>query len=119
MIKQHPTEFGTHRGAANAIVIAIACAALSGCAALSNPVANGVPVRIVPNELLAATKEGFEPLPLNLLRQPPPDSYVLAEGDILGVQGIYGSPDSPPPVTVPDTADLPPAIGYPVPVRRD
>jgi hypothetical protein len=105
-------------------MVAIAASAwlicgLCGCASLTNPVANGVPVRILPEELLAPSKEGFDLLPLTLLRQPPPDAYVLAEGDILGVQGIYGDAATPPPVTVPDTADLPPAIGYPVPIRPD
>jgi protein involved in polysaccharide export with SLBB domain len=98
---------------------ALAVCLLGGCASLTNPVANGVPVRILPDELLAPSKEGFEFLPLTLLRQPPPEAYILAEGDILGVQGIYGDAATPPPVTVPDTADLPPAIGYPVPIRPD
>jgi protein involved in polysaccharide export with SLBB domain len=94
---------------------------LSGCAALTNPVANGVPVRILPDELLAASKEGYEPIPLTLLRQPPPEQYILESGDTLGVYigGVLGTEETPPPVNIPDTPDLPPSVGYPFPIRDD
>ncbi len=94
---------------------------LAGCAAVTNPVANGVPVHMVPDELLAPSKEGFEPIDLTLLRQQPPVEYLLAAGDTLGiyVEGILGDPESPPPVSVPDVPDLSPSIGYPFPIRSD
>jgi protein involved in polysaccharide export with SLBB domain len=94
---------------------------LAGCAALTNPVANGVPVRILPDELLAESREGFEPIPLTLLRQPPPEEYILATGDTLGVYiaGVLGTEETPPPVNIPDTPDLPPSVGYPFPIRED
>jgi hypothetical protein len=57
----------------------------SGCAALTNPIVNGVPVRILPDELLAESREGLEPIPLTTLRQQPPEKYLLAAGDTLGV----------------------------------
>jgi protein involved in polysaccharide export with SLBB domain len=100
---------------------ALACAHLVGCAALTNPVANGVPVHMVPNELLAPSKEGFDRVDLTLLRQTPPKQYLLAPGDTLGVyiEGIIGRPETPPPVSVPDSPDMPPAIGYPFPIRAD
>ncbi|MGL4512587.1 MAG: polysaccharide biosynthesis/export family protein [Lacipirellulaceae bacterium] len=100
--------------------MAIASALLSGCAAITNPTANGVPAHIVPPELLAPTREGFEPIDPSLLRQSPPDVYRLASGDILGVyvEGIIGNADNPPPVNLPDSAELPPAIGFPFPVRE-
>ena len=58
---------------------------------LTNPVANGVPARILPDELLAESREG-EPVPLTLLRQRPPEKYVLAAGDTLGIYigGVLG-----------------------------
>ena len=96
-----------------------ACLLVSGCAALTNPVANGVPVRILPDELLAPTREGYQPIPLTLLRQPPPEKYILAPGDILAVQGLYGDDETPPPVNIPDSPELPPSVGYPVPIRLD
>ena len=94
---------------------------MTGCAALTNPTINGVPVRILPDELLAESKEGFEPIPLTLLRQPPPDKYFLETGDTLGIyiEGILGSEEIPPPVNIPDSNEQPPSIGYPFPIRED
>jgi protein involved in polysaccharide export with SLBB domain len=93
----------------------------SGCAALTNPIANGVPVRILPDELLAESREGLEPIPLTTLRQQPADKYVLAAGDTLGIyiEGVLGSAETPPPVNVPESAELQPSIGYPFPIRKD
>jgi hypothetical protein len=91
------------------LIACAACALLPGCAAVTNPVANGVPVHLLPEELLAESREGFEQIPLTLLRQPPPESYVLATGDILGVfiEGIVGGENTPPPINIPDSAELP------------
>jgi protein involved in polysaccharide export with SLBB domain len=102
--------------------MAVACCALfAGCAALTNPIANGIPVRLLPDELLAESREGFEPIPLTTLRQPPPDKYILAAGDTLGiyVEGVLGTRETPPPVNLPETTDLPPSVGYPFPIRDD
>jgi protein involved in polysaccharide export with SLBB domain len=104
-----------------AVMLATCCALSAGCAALTNPIANGIPVRLLPDELLAESREGFEPIPLTLLRQPPPEKYVLAPGDTLGIyiEGVLGAAETPPPVNIPETADLPPSVGYPFPVRDD
>ncbi len=93
----------------------------SGCASFTNPVANGVPVRILPEELLADTKEDFQPVPLTLLRQQRPEQYLLGPRDTLGIyiEGILGTEETPPPVNIPASPDLPPSIGYPFPVRQD
>ena len=114
--KRRPRGFA--RVAAFAGLIALG---FSGCAALTNPVANGIPVRILPNELLAESNEGFENLPLTTLRQPPPERYVLAAGDTLGIyiEGVLGSAETPPPVNVSESSDTPPSIGYPFPIRGD
>src|SRR5262245_42599343 len=98
-----------------AILAATGAVALAGCAAVTNPVANGIPVRLLPEELKAETREGFEQIPLTLLRQQPPEAYLLDVGDTLGIfiEGVIGSTDTPPPVNIPDTAELPPSIGYP------
>jgi protein involved in polysaccharide export with SLBB domain len=106
----------------SAIALAlIVTALLPGCAAVTNPVANGIPVRLLPDELLAESREGFEQIPLSLLRQKPPEIYRLSAGDILGVyiEGVLGNAETPPPVNLPETPELPPAIGYPIPVRVD
>src|SRR5712692_9127656 len=55
-----------------------------GCAALTNPVGSGVPVRDLPAELRGETHDE-ESVPLSLLRRIPPDVYRLAPGDVLGI----------------------------------
>ncbi len=99
----------------------VLCTLFSGCAAITNPIAHGVPVRMLPEELLAKSREGFEPIDLTLLRQQKPKEYLLAPGDILAVyiEGIIGSADTPPPVYNPAAAELTPSIGYPLPIRAD
>jgi hypothetical protein len=93
----------------------------SGCAAITNPVANAVPVRRLPPQFLGRPRENDQPVPLSLLRQKPPDKYVLEPGDVLGVwvEGVLGDQTQPPPVSLTERGRLPPAIGYPVPVRED
>jgi protein involved in polysaccharide export with SLBB domain len=103
------------------------CAALTGCAALTNPVAEGLPVRRLPPELLGPAREDKGTLPLTLLRQKPVCVYRLAPGDELGVwiPGVLGEPTVPPPMElapatqIRDQRRLPPGVGYPVPVRED
>ncbi len=109
------------RAARLAVAATTLCAFLSGCAALTNPVANGVPVHMLPDELLAESREGFQQIPLTLLRQKTPEHYILAAGDTLGIfiEGILGEAESPPPVNVPDSPELPLSIGYPFAVRQD
>jgi protein involved in polysaccharide export with SLBB domain len=98
-----------------------------GCAALTNPVASGIPVRHVPEELLAPSKEGEQTIPLGLLGQCRPAVYRLAAGDVLAVylEGFLGSPNLPIPVQTPaliqqrDWRKLPASEGYPVTVQED
>jgi protein involved in polysaccharide export with SLBB domain len=96
----------------------------SGCAALSNPALEGIPVRLLPEELRGKSVEGMKPIPLNLLAQPQPDSYRVGPNDVLGifVEGVLGGLDSPPPLLPPvqlDTVQLPQATGFPIQVRLD
>jgi protein involved in polysaccharide export with SLBB domain len=107
---------------AGVLLTALSFGALfTGCAALTNPIANGIPVRLLPEELLAESREGYEPIPLTLLRQPPPKKYILAAGDTLGIyiEGVLGAAETPPPVNIPETGELPPSVGYPFPIRDD
>ncbi len=100
----------------------VACAVVwSGCAAITNPVANGVPARLLPPELLAESVEDLEPVPLDWLRVKPPKPYRLDTGDIVGVyvEGALGDRDQLPPINFPQVADLPPSIGFPIPVGDD
>ncbi|HEY7328453.1 MAG TPA: polysaccharide biosynthesis/export family protein [Gemmataceae bacterium] len=98
---------------------------------MSNPVANGIPARRVPPELLGESKEGMQRLPLTLLQQPPPRAYKLAAGDVLGVwiEGVIGEKGKPPLII--DRKEMGPssdsagtiqqttAVGYPIPIRAN
>jgi len=97
------------------------CGALQGCAALSNPVVNGVPVRKVPPELLGESKEGSQTIPMPVLRQKRPEAYLIGPEDVLGVwiEGILGEKGQAPPMRLPESGNLPPALGFPIPVRDD
>ncbi|MCS6976313.1 MAG: polysaccharide biosynthesis/export family protein [Gemmatales bacterium] len=104
-----------------ALVLLMFCAVLNGCAAITNPVANGVPVRRLPPHFLARPRENDQPVPLSLLRQKPPEKYILEPGDVLGVwiEGVLGERNQTPPVGLTERGRLPPAIGYPIPIRED
>lgn len=95
-----------------------------GCAAITNPVADGIPVRRLPPEALGESRNDVRPVPLASLVVPAPPAYTLAAGDTLGVfaPGALGRLEDTPPVTVvsgPDGSSRPPAIGYPVLVREN
>ncbi len=111
-------------------MVALLFCLTTGCAALTNPVLNGIPVRRLPPELLSSPRrENQQTIPLSLLRQPQPEDYILAPGDVLGVfiAGIFPTTladQPPPPVYFPSQIDplgagLPPSLGYPVTIRND
>ena len=103
------------------VAVLLLCGSLCGCAAMTNPVSRGMGVHEVPPELLAQSKEGREPIPLLYLRQQPPEAYLLAPGDVLGVviEGVLGDSGQAPPVNIDPSGKLAPSMGYPVPVRED
>lgn len=110
-----------------AILVVIMAIVVNGCTALTNPIADGVPVRLVPPEILGPSKTCYQTLPLNLLKQTPPGVYKLDSGDVLGVfiDGFLGEKNVPLPVHVApllQTAGqnrLDPSAGYPVRVQED
>jgi protein involved in polysaccharide export with SLBB domain len=96
---------------------------VSGCAAVTNPVADGVNVNRLPQEVMAPRKDELVEIPLGLLRRPQPDVYRLDAGDVLGVfiEGVLGNKDQAPPVRFVTEAEAPgstsyrvPAMGYPI-----
>lgn len=93
----------------------------TGCTAVLSPIET-IPADRVPPQFLAqpqAFKTNIDPA---RLRQPSPKNYILEAGDVLGVfvEGALGAFEEAPPVQIPQPgSDLPPAIGYPVPVRED
>lgn len=94
---------------------------LGGCAAVTNPVGVGVPVRRLPPEVRGQSREALVTVPLDLLRQTQPDVYRLDAGDVLGIwiATVLGDPNQAPPVRPPEQGQARPSLGYPVPVRDD
>lgn len=93
-----------------------------GCAAVSNPVSDGIPVRYLPKEVLGRPKKELVPVPLTLLRIKEADNYKLDKGDILAVIAgdMFGPENIQPPVSIPNPGEgTLSAVGYPVPVRED
>lgn len=94
---------------------------LSGCASLSNPTANSVPVNRLPAEVLGESREVEQTIPEKFLKAPRQDPYLLSPNDVLGVfiRNITGDEKTiPPVVTLPDTR-LPPSFGFPFVIRED
>ncbi len=95
---------------------------LPGWAGCCSPFWYSVPADCVNGpRLFDAPRASQEPINFVCLRQDPPPVYQLGPRDILGIyiEGVLGKPDDPPPVHFPEQADIPPAIGYPIPVRED
>jgi hypothetical protein len=115
-----PTPARTRRLAAP-LLAGLGCLLAGGCAALTNPVADGIPVRRLPEEVFGRPASELRDLPLTLLRQGEPDAYRLAPGDVLGIvaEGILGERGQAPPVRLPGDGGQAPALGYPVPVQED
>lgn len=109
------------------LLIALVTAAAMGCAAVTNPVADGIPVRRLPPEVLGPCRKDLVPIPLTLLQQPRSYVYRAAPGDVLGVwiDEVFGERGLAPPIhTAPqmealNQRRLTPAMGYPVTVRED
>jgi hypothetical protein len=101
-------------------VVLVVCV-LNGCAAITNPTVDGVPVRRLPPEVFGESRETMRPIQLTALRQKPPDAYLLGPGDVLGVyiEGVLGEKGQAPPVRIPEQGNLLPALGYPLPVREN
>lgn len=95
--------------------------ATSGCTSISRR--ETVSPHCFTNGLYGGPRSEQEPINLVRLRQDPPAVYMLGPGDTLGiyVEGVLGSRDEPPPVHFPEKtqSDLPPAIGFPIPIRED
>jgi protein involved in polysaccharide export with SLBB domain len=105
------------------VATALVAAGLSvtGCTSLLSPIQT-IPANRVPREFLAEPQADKVPIDVSRLRIDKPDFYILDSEDVLGVfvDGVLGQFDAPPPVQLPTpNSDLPPAIGFPVPIRED
>ena len=86
------------------------------------PLAEGIPVRRLPAEVLGQSKCDLQPVPLTLLRQKEPDAYRVDKGDVLTVfvEDVLGTRDKIPVQTNPDPLAAKPATqGYPITVQDD
>ncbi len=104
-----------------AVTMLFATVFSGGCASLSNPVADGIPVRRLPAEVLGRPKTELKPIPLTLLRQRESDAYKLDKGDVLAVvaEEIIAPANTPVPVRLPDQFNANAALGFPIPVGDD
>ena len=104
-----------------ALAAILVSSSLTGCTALFSPI-DTIPANRVPAQFLAEPQASKVPIDVSRLRQPKPPFYTLDADDVLGifVEGVLGKFDEAPPVNLPAAdSDLPPAIGFPVPVRED
>lgn len=106
-------------------LVAISLSALSllgvGCAAVTNPVADAIPVRRLPAEVLGRPRADLKPIPLTVLRQREIETYTFDKGDVLAIvaDNVIAPPGAAAPVKLPDAASDTAALGFPIPVRDD
>jgi protein involved in polysaccharide export with SLBB domain len=106
------------------LTVLLGCTFAAGCAALTNPGVDAIPVRLLPPEMRGKSVEGMRSIPLSLLGQERPLDYRIDGGDVLGVwvEGVLGERGQQPPVQPGvrlENVDLPPATGFPIQVQRD
>ncbi len=96
-----------------------------GCTTLTQPI-SGIPVRRLPPQFLAQSKNNLIPLDPSRLAQEPSRQYLLDKGDILGIyiEGVLpytptDKPPEPPPVNFPrEDSTLDPSVGFPIVVQE-
>ena len=103
------------------LLLAAAAASLlpAGCASITNPVADGIPVRRLPAEVLGRPQApSCGPIPLTALKQPELDPYRLDKGDVLAViaDNLIAPDGQIAPFKLPDLSSNTAALGYPIPV---
>ena len=123
MVIQNHNRKNAQKQAKTLVLLAALMASLSltGCTALFSPI-DTIPANRLPAQFLAERQAEKVPLDPARLRQTKPEFYTLDSDDVLGifVEGVLGNFEDAPPVQLPaPDSDLPPAIGYPVPVRDD
>lgn len=107
------------------LAILFALSITTGCTTVLAPI-EGIPVSQLPDHLLGIRRSDYVPVPVVMLAKKTSDPYLLDSGDILGVyiDGVlpFSAPATipePPPVQFPDAgSDLPPSIGYPIPIQE-
>jgi Polysaccharide biosynthesis/export protein len=102
-------------------LLLVGVALAGGCAAMTNPVADGVPVRRLPAEVLGRPRSDLKPIPDTLLRRKELDDYRLDKGDVLAViaSEVFGDERVQTPVKLADQFSNYSALGFPIPVQDD
>lgn len=123
MVSRNSTKPNQNRKQSLLLFLAFALLSVSntGCTALFSPI-DTIPASRVPRQFLAEPQADKVPIDYSRLRQDQSDFYTLDAEDVLGVfiENVLGEFGSAPPVQIPDpNSDLPPAIGFPIPVRED
>lgn len=97
--------------------MALLVLALTGC----TRVRTTIPAQCVTPKYFDGPRSAREPVNFLQLRQDPPTSYLLGPRDILGVyiEGVLGRAEDAPPVHFSDQPNVPPSIGFPIPIRED
>lgn len=115
-------NFSTRKRQIIALLMMSIGLSLSGCTAILSPITS-IPAARVPKDFLVKERQADKvEIDVARLRQTKPEYYILDKGDVLGVfvEGVLGEIDGVPPVQLPQPgSDLPPGIGFPVPVRED
>lgn len=104
-----------------AVGLVTVAAMQGGCAALSNPVADGIPVRRLPAEVFGKSRTEQKQIDLTVLKQREPEPYLLDKGDVLAIvaEELIAPANTPLPVRLPDASSPIAATGFPVPVADD
>ncbi len=105
------------RLAGRALLLGCLLTGAVGCAALANPVADGIPASRLPDSLRGPSREGLRPIPLTMLRQKPIEVHRVGPGDVLGIgiENVLGDRNQALPVRIDGSAT--PAIGFPILVQ--
>ncbi len=120
--KQHPVAAPgrTCRTTATLLLAALSLICWSGCAAL-HPI-GGIPASYLPHELKSPSRSGKRTIDLSLLKQTPPEEYLVDAGDTLAIyiEGVLGDRSQVPPVHFPrGDESIAPSLGFPIPIRDD
>lgn len=92
---------------------------VSGCTQIVAPI-DAIPAARVPKALLVQPSNNTRSIDFTRLRRPSEREYKIDKGDVLGIfiDGVLGNTNESPPIQLQSAeSDLPPAIGFPYPVR--
>lgn len=115
------SSFRTHINRLAVMAMLFTSLSITGCTALFSPI-DTIPASRIPAQFLAEPQADKVSIDVARLRQTKPEFYTLDSEDVLGIfiEGVLGNSEEPPPVQFPaPDSDLPPAIGFPIPVRED